>query len=69
MNKARREELAVLKYKKRLKGMGLKPSENNLCFKSSGRPCSCSICKQPRYSKKDRTIKIDISADENCETL
>ena len=28
-------------------------------LRTTGRNCSCSICKRPRYSKKDRIYKID----------
>lgn len=26
-------------------------------FKSCSKPCSCSVCKRPRYNKKDRKTK------------
>lgn len=59
-NKGRRTELTNLKYKKRLKNLGLKETDGKLyCYKSSGKPCSCSICKKPRYnrSKSKKQLK------------
>lgn len=52
MNKARRQELKILKFKKRIKQLGL--DINNLkgdynTFKSSGTPCSCGICQDKKY--------------------
>lgn len=43
----------MLKYKKRLKKWGRKPGEF-LALKSHGKPCSCSICRGERYSRKTR---------------
>jgi hypothetical protein len=52
MNKARRHELKMLKYKRRLKIYGFKTetmlnpdSQTNLyAFRSHGKPCSCMFC-------------------------
>lgn len=52
MNKARRHELKMLKFKKRLKLYGLVGSTGNLyAFRSHGKPCSCSICRNEKYSR------------------
>ena len=54
MNKGRRNELTNLKFKKRLKQLGLKKEEGSFyCYKSSGKPCSCSVCKKPRYKRSN----------------
>lgn len=62
MNKARRHELKMLKYKKRLeiigllsektlknpKGVGNHDIPYNLTgYRNSGKPCSCYACQQP----------------------
>jgi hypothetical protein len=53
MNKGRREELTQLKFKKRLKQLGLNKSEGNFyCYKTNGKPCSCSVCSPKKYSRK-----------------
>ena len=49
MNKARRHELKMLKYKKRLKKYRLDetklgPNANLYAFRSHGKPCSCIFC-------------------------
>lgn len=53
MNKARRHELKMLKYKKRLKQLGLKEGDrcNFNAYRSHGKPCSCSVCKSPKYNR------------------
>lgn len=45
MNKARRHELKMLKFKKRLKQLNLvnKPGKF-YAFRSHGAPCSCTTC-------------------------
>jgi len=51
MNKARREEIAKLKHKKRCKALGLKPEEH-YCYKAQGKPCSCPMCSPNKYKRK-----------------
>lgn len=63
MNKARRNELKQLKYKSRLKQVGLltqgllknpKHKGHNMTgYKNHGAPCSCFFCQQPdkRYNR------------------
>ena len=58
MNKARRHELKMLKYKKRLKNYCLKEGEGKFyAFRSHGAPCSCSCCKQPCNGYKRHVLK------------
>jgi hypothetical protein len=70
MNKARRHELKMLKYKKRLKQLGLKesPTSNLFAYRSHGAPCSCGICsynKYKRIQKKAREVVLnELSAEE-----
>jgi hypothetical protein len=59
MNKARRHELKMLKYRKRLKNYKLKESDNAHAFRSHGSPCSCWACKDEKFSRKNH--KIDLS--------
>lgn len=56
MNKGRRHELKMLRYKKRLNQLGLKekPNSNLYAYRSHGAPCSCGICRQPKYRDTDR---------------
>ncbi len=53
MNKARRHELKMLKYKKRLKQLGLKqePNCNYFAYRSHGQPCSCYMCSPNKYNR------------------
>lgn len=55
MNKGRRNELKKLKFKKRLKQLGLKEGEGNFhAYKSHGKPCSCGVCKKPKYKRSKK---------------
>jgi hypothetical protein len=53
MNKARRHELKMLKYKKRLKQLGFKESakSNLFAYRSHGTPCSCYMCSPYKYNR------------------
>lgn len=53
MNKARRNELRDLKWKKRLKTLGLKREKPKdfIGFRDQGKPCSCSICSGQKYKR------------------
>ena len=69
MNKARRHELKMLKYKKRLENLGLtnKPGKF-FAFRSHGAPCSCSMCSPYKYKltgenkKRYKDFKFELSA-------
>lgn len=60
MNKARRHELKMLKYKKRIELYGFKKElmlnptnkANLYAFRSHGAPCSCSMCSHTKHSRK-----------------
>ena len=57
MNKARRNELTRLKFKKRLKQLGLKQGEGNFyAYKSHGKPCSCALCRNQKYKRSTMRI-------------
>jgi hypothetical protein len=51
MNKARRNELKMLKFKRRLKNRGIvdNTSINTNCFRTTGKPCSCYLCSSRSY--------------------
>jgi hypothetical protein len=52
MDKARRHELKMLKFKKRLKQLGLSSGKGNLySFRSHGKPCSCWLCRNEKYKR------------------
>ncbi len=54
-NKGRRNELTKLKYKKRLKQLGFKEGEGKFyAYKSHGKPCSCSLCRNEKYKRNSR---------------
>lgn len=64
MNKHRRHEIKMLKYKKRLKNFGIKDDTkgNYYAFRSHGAPCSCSACQQKedsydRAKEKEKTLE------------
>ncbi len=59
-DKGRREEIAKLKHKKRCKALQIVP-EQHYSFKSDGRPCSCSICKHERFSRKLKHKSKDLN--------
>jgi hypothetical protein len=70
MNKARRQELKQLKYKRRLKMYGFASAEtlanpkghnyNFTGYKTSGRPCSCLFCqKGTRYNRAKVKQELD----------
>lgn len=70
MNKARRNELKQLKYKRRLKIIGQCNAEtlanpkgeryNFTGFKTSGKPCSCYACQQIEDSYNRAKIKRQV---------
>jgi len=65
-NKGRRQELTNLKFKKRLKLRGLKPMDGKLyCFKTSSVPCSCAMCRGPKFrdhrSKSKKISDLQLS--------
>jgi len=76
MNKARRHELKILKYKKRLKLIKA-PKEcvknpkatvngvphNYTAYRSHGAPCSCSVCSHQKYER----AKVNRSKDGKSE--
>lgn len=55
MNKGRRHELKMLKYRKRLKQLGLRegPNKNFYAYRSHGHPCSCWMCSHLKYSRAE----------------
>jgi hypothetical protein len=54
MNKARRHELKMLKYKKRLNQLRLKDGEGKFyAYRSHGAPCSCGMCSYLKYKRSD----------------
>lgn len=57
MNKARRNELAQLKMKKRRRNYRLPDDVKWYALKSHGKPCSCWVCRNPRYKRKP--LKVD----------
>lgn len=53
INKGRRQELKMLKYKKRLKQLGLTEGKgkNYFAYRSHGSPCSCPVCSPAKYNR------------------
>jgi hypothetical protein len=52
MNKGRRHEVKMLRYKKRLDNLGLKEGEGKFfSFRSHGKPCSCFACRNQKYDR------------------
>lgn len=58
MNKSERHRVKMLRYKRRLKNLGLKGEHH--CYRTTGNPCSCLACdphkhgKGPKHSTKKR---------------
>lgn len=63
-NKGERQRKTQLKYKKRLKNLGLKetePNSNYHCYKSTGKPCSCPMCSPEKYNRTEKHKNKDIN--------
>lgn len=61
-NKGRRQELTMLKFKKRLKQLNLKVGEGNFyAYKSHGKPCSCFFCKNKKYNRVKNKINARVN--------
>jgi len=69
MNKGRRHELKMLKYKRRLKLYGLKeaPNANLHAFRSHGAPCSCWACKGEKYKRGNSHRDIEEGIQEHAQ--
>lgn len=70
MDKARRHELKMLKYKKRIEKYGIShlPAECLYGYRSHGKPCSCSVCAQPKYDRaKERKANFRVLTKEEVE--
>lgn len=67
MNKARRHELKMLKYHKRLKQLSLIDGVGKLhAYRSHGKPCSCWCCRNPKYKRiqSDVDLKDQLKDEE-----
>ena len=74
MNKHRRHELKMLKYKKRLRNYQIKDDSkgNFYAFRSHGAPCSCYACQQvennynraKEKSRLPRLIDFELNYDK-----
>lgn len=53
MDKGRRHELKMLKYKRRIGRMRYKnlPASALYAYRSHGKPCSCGVCRGLKYSR------------------
>jgi hypothetical protein len=60
MNKQERKLKGLNKFKKRLKNYGYKIEDINktnynlYCFKTTGKPCSCWMCKGEKFNRKEK---------------
>ncbi len=54
MNKRERFRIKMLKYKKRLKVLGINEVEyeNLYAYRSHGKPCSCFLCRSGKHKRK-----------------
>lgn len=73
MNKGRRHELKMLKYKKRLRNYGLTNDSGNFyAFRSHGKPCSCAMCSPGKVltngerKKEYKEIQFQLANDIYC---
>jgi hypothetical protein len=70
MNKARRHEIKLLKYKRRLLMIGHLNSEtlanpkgesyNFVGYRNSSNPCSCGMCSHKKYNRAKMKKDIDV---------
>jgi hypothetical protein len=64
MNKGRKQELTSLKFKNRIQRIGIGATEANLwAYKSHGKPCSCFICRNPKYRNTKRPLDTKVERD------
>ena len=65
MDKARRHEIKMLKYKKRLKNRKIydETKSNFYILRSTASPCSCYACSGEKYSRKVKH-KVNLLGDE-----
>jgi hypothetical protein len=60
MNKQERKLKGLNKFKKRLKNYGYKIEDvfkqgyNLFCFKTTGKPCSCFICRGEKFNRIEK---------------
>lgn len=60
MNKQERKRKGIAKFKKRLQNYGYKIEDifkegyNLFCFKTTGKPCSCWMCKDKKFDRKEK---------------
>ena len=68
-NKGERQRKTQLKYKKRLRNLGLKEEGNFYCYKSTGNPCSCPMCSPEKYSRTEKHKKTisNVEFDEKFD--
>jgi len=69
MNKGLREEKRKLKFKKRLRNIGVANHEiltkpkgegyNYTGFIESGKPCSCFVCSNEKYNRAKEKQKVE----------
>lgn len=60
MNKGRRQELKMLKYKKRLRQLNLIKGDrcNYYAYRSHGSPCSCFFCSPYKYKRAKESASL-----------
>lgn len=49
MDNRQRHVMKMVKYRRRLKNLGLKEVDGHHAYRESGKPCSCSCCSPHRY--------------------
>lgn len=56
MNKAERQRIKIVKYKRRLRDYQiLDDSKGNFyALRSHGKPCSCNLCSDLKFSRKEK---------------
>jgi hypothetical protein len=72
MNKARRHELKMLHFKRRMKKMRrISPGGNYYAYRSHSTPCSCICCQQPdaAYNRAKEKEKARRMADPISEAV
>lgn len=69
MDKGRRNELTQLKWTKRLKQLGLKKEDGNMfAFKSHGKSCSCSMCRNQKFKRWRGLLLLVVLFGSSCHT-
>lgn len=70
INKGRRHELKMLKYKKRINQLSIDETKGKFYgYRSHGQPCSCYMCSPTKFKREQkRPLHLIIEDEANINT-